>query len=92
MAKDIDKIKKRWERDVAKMVASMDPTVVLAELTPEQRLAGLAPEQWLAGRTPDDAVRALPVEVLRGLSEDYLRTLSPETQSLIRARLAPNDA
>ncbi len=110
MAKDIDKIKKRWERDVAKMVASMDPTVVLAELTPEQRLAGLAPEQrlvglapeqrlaglapeqWLAGRTPDDAVRALPVEVLRGLSEDYLRTLSPETQRLIRARLAPNDA
>ncbi len=77
MAKDIDQVKKRWERDVAKMVATMDAAVVLAELTPEQRLAGLAPE---------DVVRALPLEVLRTLPEDYLRTLSAETQAFVRAR------
>jgi hypothetical protein len=77
MAKDIDQVMKRWQRDVAKMLPNMDPAVVLAELSPEQRLAGLAPEE---------AVRALPVELLRGLSDAYLQTLSPETQAAIRAR------
>lgn len=77
MAKDVDLVAKRWERDVAKMLPRMDPKVVLAELTPEQRLAGLA---------PDEAVRALPLEVLRALSEEYVRTLSLETQTLVRAR------
>ena len=32
MAKDIDQVMKRWERDVAKMLPNMDPAVVLAEL------------------------------------------------------------
>lgn len=95
MAKDIDQVMKRWERDVAKMLPNMDPAVVLAELSPEQRLAGLAPEQRLAGLAPEqrlaglapeEAVRALPVELLRGLSDAYLQTLSPETQAAIRAR------
>jgi len=92
MAKDIDKITERWERDLARRIAARNPAALLAELTPEQRLAGLGPEQRLAGLAPDQALRALPVEVLRGLSEDYLRTLSPETQAFVRARLAPNDA
>ena len=86
MAKDVDLVAKRWERDVAKMLPRMDPKVVLAELTPEQRLAGLAPEQRLAGLAPDEAVRALPLEVLRALSEEYVRTLSLETQAIVRAR------
>jgi len=92
MAKDTDRVMKRWEKDIAKMLPNLNPAIVLAELTPEQRLAGLAPEQRLAGLAPDEALRALPVEVLRGLSEDYLRTLSPETLRIIRARLAPTDA
>ena len=49
----------------------------LAELQAIGREAGLAPEE---------AVRALPVELLRGLSDAYLQTLSPETQAAIRVR------
>ena len=81
MAKDIDQVMKRWERDVAKMLPNMDPAVVLAELSPEQRLAGRAPEQRLAGLAPEQRL-----ELLRGLSDACLQTLSPETQAAIRAR------
>lgn len=87
MAKDTDLVAKRWERDVAKMLPRMDPAVVLAELTPEQRLAGLAPEQRLAGLTTEEALCATPLEALRALPEDYLRTLSPKTRARIRKRL-----
>ncbi len=77
MAKDIDLVAKRWEQDVARMLPRMDPAVVLAELTPEQRLAGLSTEEALC---------ALPPEVLRALSDEYLRTLSPKTRARIRKR------
>lgn len=86
MAKDIDLVAKRWEQDVARMLPRMDPAVVLAELTPEQRLAGLAPEQRLAGLTTEEALCALPPEVLRALSEEYIRTLPPKTRARIRKR------
>jgi hypothetical protein len=41
----------------------------------------------LAGLTPEQAVLALPDEVLRGFSDAYLATLSEPTQAAIRARL-----
>ncbi len=78
MAKDTDLVAKRWERDVAKMLPRMDPAVVLAGLAPEQRLAGL---------TTEEALCAMPLEALRALPKDYLRTLSPKTRARIRKRL-----
>lgn len=58
----------------------------LRNYTPEQRLEGLAPEERLAGLAPDHIALALPAEVLRALSDDYIATLPAEVQSEVRAR------
>ena len=63
---------------------------ILAGLSPEERLAGLPPEQRLAGLDRDLQALALPVEVLRLLPEDYLRSLSSEVEAEIRRRLRQN--
>jgi hypothetical protein len=66
------------------------PEQRLAGLPPEQRLAGLAPEQRLAGLDRDHQALALPLELLRLLPEEYLRSLSPEVEAEIRRRLRQN--
>ena len=66
------------------------PEQRLAGLPPEQRLAGLPPEQRLAGLDRDHQVLALPVELLRVLPDEYLRSLSPDVQAEIRRRLQRN--
>jgi len=66
------------------------PEQVLSHYAPEQRLAGLPPEQRLAGLDRDHLTLALPVEVMRQLSEEYLRSLSPEVQAEIQKRLRQN--
>ncbi|MEO7590389.1 MAG: hypothetical protein ABI134_04175, partial [Byssovorax sp.] len=53
----------------------------------EKRLAGIAPEQVLSTFSPEQLLLALPVEVLRGLSEDYLRSLPADVQEQIKERL-----
>jgi len=53
----------------------------------EERLAGLAPEERLAGLTTEQLILALPVEVLRVLPEDYLRSLPGEVQEQVKKRL-----
>lgn len=63
------------------------PEQRLAGLPAEQRLAGLPAEQRLAGLDRDHQALALPVEVLRQLSEEYLRSLSPEVEAELRARI-----
>ena len=59
----------------------------LAELTPSERLEGLAPEQVLGTFSPEQLIPALPVDVLRVLSEEYLRSLPAEVQEQIKKRL-----
>ena len=71
-------------------LAGLPPEERLAGLPPEQRLAGLAPEERLAGLDRDHQALALPVEVLRLLPEEYLRSLSPEVEAEIRRRLHQN--
>jgi hypothetical protein len=66
------------------------PEQRLAGLPPEQRLAGLAPEQRMAGLDRDHQALALPLELLRLLPEEYLRSLSPEVEAEIRRRLRQN--
>ncbi len=82
-------------RPPEELLAHLTPEQRLAHLTPEQRLAGLPPEQRLAGLPPeqrladldrDHQALALPVEVLRVLPDDYVRSLSPDVQSEIRRR------
>jgi hypothetical protein len=69
------------------VLGAFAPEQRLAGLAPEQRLAGLAPEQRLAGLAPEQLPLALPVEVLRLLPEEYLRSLPVEVQEQIRKRL-----
>ncbi|MBI5515725.1 MAG: hypothetical protein HY909_18225 [Deltaproteobacteria bacterium] len=55
-------------------------------LSPEVRVSGLSPAERLAGLGPAEVLLTLPAEVLRGLSEEYLKTLPAELQARVRAR------
>ncbi len=68
-------------------LAGLAPEQRLAGLAPEQRLAGLAPEQRLAGLAPEALILALPVDLLRVLPEEYLRSFPGEVQEQIKKRL-----
>lgn len=50
-------------------------------------VTSLSVEERIAGLEVEDLVPALPVEVLRAISEDYLRTLPPEVQDTVRRRI-----
>jgi hypothetical protein len=65
----------------------LPPEERLRGLPPEERLRGLPPEERLRDLDDEQAVLALPASVLRHLSEDYLRSLSPAVQQAIRERL-----
>jgi hypothetical protein len=73
-----------------KMLDTLPAEQVLSHYTPEQVLSHYTPEQRLAGLDRDHQALALPVEVLRLLPEEYLRSLSPEVAVEIRRRLRPN--
>lgn len=73
-----------------KLLDSLPAEQVLSHYAPEQRLAGLPAEQRLAGLDRDHQALALPVELLRLLPEEYLRSLSPEVEAEIRRRLRQN--
>ncbi len=61
---------------------------MLDGLTPEEKMMGLSAEQRLAGLAPEHVALALPVEVLRALSDDYIATLPDDVQREVRARRA----
>jgi hypothetical protein len=63
----------------------------LEGLSPQTVLSRYAPEERLAGLDRDQQALALPVELLRGLTEAYILSLAPETQEKIRQRLADSD-
>jgi hypothetical protein len=77
-----------YDEMLEKLVRSHPPEKILRLYAPEQRLAGLAPEQRLAGLSREQQILALPDELLRGLSEDYIRSLPQDVQQVIRKRLA----
>ena len=53
----------------------------------EERLAGLRAEERLAGLDLADMFLALPVEMLRGFSDEYIATLPANARQTIRKRL-----
>jgi hypothetical protein len=73
-----------------KLLDTLPAEQVLSHYAPEQVLSHYAPEQRLAGVDRDHQALALPVEVLRLLPEQYLRSLSPEVEAEIRRRLRLN--
>lgn len=76
-----------YEEMFQKLVEAMPIEKRLAGLDPEQVLGAFAPEQRLAGLALPQVILALPLEVLRVLPEDYIRTLPPEVQDQVRKRL-----
>ena len=78
--KTIDKLKKEH-------LEKLSPEERLEGLAPEQVLGAFAPEQRLAGISTEHLILALPVDVLRVLPEEYLRSLPPEVQEKIQQRL-----
>jgi hypothetical protein len=76
-----------FDEVIQRFLRSLTPEQRIAGLDPEQRLAGLAPEQRLAGLDPEQLVLALPDRLLRGLSDEYLATLTPATREVIRKRI-----
>jgi hypothetical protein len=76
-----------YDELMQKLLDTLPPEQVLSHYAPEQRLAGLLPEQRLAGLDRDHQALALPIELLRLLPEEYLRSLLPEVETEIRRRL-----
>lgn len=88
-----------YDELMAKLLQTLPPEQRLAGLAPEQRLAGLAPEEVLHHYAPEERLAdldrdhqalALPIEVLRLLPDEYLRSLAPEVQAELRRRLRQN--
>jgi hypothetical protein len=48
---------------------------------------GMPPEKRLVGLDRDHQALALPAEILRALSEEYIRSLAADVQDEIRRRL-----
>jgi hypothetical protein len=83
-----------YEDLLRKLVEGMPPeqrAALFVTMPPEQRLEGLAPEQRLAGLDRDHQALALPLEVLRVLPEEYIRSLTADVQEEIRRRLRRAD-
>ena len=81
-----------YEDEIKAIISAFPLEQRFAGATPEQLAARLTPEQRLAGLDRDHQALALPLEVLRALPEDYLRSLSPEIQTELRRRLRNGDA
>jgi hypothetical protein len=60
---------------------------LLRSTPPEDILRAAGVDRLLGSLTPEQRLLVTPVEVLRGLSEEYLRTLPEHLQAAIRARL-----
>jgi hypothetical protein len=71
----------------SKLLRFLSPAERLEGLSPEERLEGLSPEDRLAGLRPEEQILALSNEVLRGLPEEYVRSLPAAVQQTIRKRL-----
>ncbi len=70
----------------AQRLRGLTPAQRLEGLAPAERLEGLAPAERLEGLSVGEAILALPVEALRGLTDAFLATLPDEVQATVRAR------
>lgn len=75
-----------YDEFIDRLNQELTPAQRLRGLTPAQRLEGLAPAERLEGLSVGEAILALPVEALRGLTDAFLATLPDEVQAAVRAR------
>jgi hypothetical protein len=76
-----------YKESIKEMMASLPIETRLEGIAPNELAAWLPPEERLAGLTLEQQLLLLPDEVLRALSEDYLRSLPAEVAAAIRARI-----
>jgi hypothetical protein len=78
-------VRRRHMKDENKVVESLEEvlTRLIARMPPEKRLRDLTEAQ---------AVLAMPDPILRGLSDEYLATLPPETRAVIEKRIGKTAA
>ncbi len=84
---DLPGFEELFQKSIERAIQKMPAEERLAGLAPQERLAGLAPQERLAGLGTEQLILALPVDVLRGLREEYLRSLPIEIQQQIAKRL-----
>jgi hypothetical protein len=77
-----------YDEMLYKLLDTLTPEQRLRGLEPEERLRGLTPEQRLVGLEPEEQILALSDEVLRGLPDDYVRSLPRRVRAEIRKRLS----
>ena len=75
-------------RLIAELRRRLPPEELFADIPLEQRLVGIPPEQVLKAYAPEQRLLSLPDAALAALSDDCLRSLSPETQAAIRLRIS----
>jgi hypothetical protein len=83
---DIDDVP-GWDEIARKVLDKQSPRERLAGLSPEDRTEGLTLKERLAGLSPEQVVLALPIDALRVIPKEYLRTLPVELQKQIKDRL-----
>lgn len=76
-----------YEEVVRRFLALLPPEKRMEGIEPEQRVAGLAPEQVVRAMGPDQLLPAMPDEMLRALSEEFIDKLPEPTRSAVRKRL-----
>ena len=95
--KDATLVENATTRALRDLLAVLPPEMRLEGLNPVERLSGLKPqevlhlfkpEERLSGLGPEEQLLALSDDVLRTLPAAYPATLSDDTQSIIRERLA----
>jgi hypothetical protein len=74
-----------------KLLDTLPPEQVLSHYGPQQVLSHYTPEQRLADLDRDHQALALPLEVLRLLPKQYIRSLSAEVQAELERRLQSAD-
>jgi hypothetical protein len=80
----------RWLGDWLKEKRMTQPDVTQTESFEEimERVLQAMPIEKRLGRAkPEEVLVALPIEILRALSQDYILSLTPETQEKIQRRL-----
>ncbi len=67
-------------------LALLSPDERLEGLSPHERLEGLSPDERLEGLSPDEKILALPDDILRALSAEFVANLPEDLQAAIRKR------
>jgi hypothetical protein len=76
-----------YDEVVRRFLELLPPEKRMEGLAPEQRVAGLAPEQVVRALGTDELLPAMPDEVLRALSDEFIEKLPEPTRSAVRKRL-----